>query len=275
MGSENGHRRGLLVDYGGVLTSSPFASFRQFCTAEGLDENAILTRLRADASARELVMALETGALPEPDFEARFAAMLGVAPDGLIDRLFAHYEPDEPMLAAVARARASGIRTGLISNSWGTRRYDRALLAELFDGVVISGEVGMRKPAPEIYRLGAERAGARPRGLRVRRRHACQPRPRGAHSGWRPSITSAPTRRSSSSRRCSGCRCDETTRGRGGRAGRRGDRRVRRERPAVQYRPAQPGDADLCAHGQADRPHQVPQRPPPGPRCSCARGSPR
>ena len=162
MGSENGHRRGLLVDYGGVLTSSPFASFRQFCTAEGLDENAILTRLHADASARELVMALETGELPEPDFEARFAAMLGVAPDGLIDRLFAHYEPDEPMLAAVARARASGIRTGLISNSWGTRRYDRALLAELFDGVVISGEVGMRKPAPEIYRLGAERAGVSP-----------------------------------------------------------------------------------------------------------------
>ncbi len=66
------------------------------------------------------------------------------------------------MLTAVARARASGIRTGLISNSWGTRRYDRALLAELFDGVVISGEVGIRKPAPEIYRLGAERAGVSP-----------------------------------------------------------------------------------------------------------------
>ena len=42
----------------------------------------------------------------------------------------------------------------MISNSWGTRRYDRAQLAELFDGVVISGEVGIRKPAPEIYELG-------------------------------------------------------------------------------------------------------------------------
>ena len=162
MDSENGHRRGLLVDYGGVLTSSPFASFRQFCMTEGLEENAILARLRADGSARELVFALETGELPEPAFEARFAEMLGVSPDRLIDRLFAHYEPDEPMLAGVARARASGIRTGLISNSWGTRRYDRALLAELFDGVVISGQVGMRKPAPEIYRLGAERTGLRP-----------------------------------------------------------------------------------------------------------------
>jgi epoxide hydrolase-like predicted phosphatase len=49
------------------------------------------------------------------------------------------------------------VRTGLVSNSWGTRRYDRALLAELFDGVVLSGEVGLRKPAPEIYSLGAAR----------------------------------------------------------------------------------------------------------------------
>ena len=59
------------------------------------------------------------------------------------------------MLDAVLRARRAGIRTGLVSNSWGTRRYDRSQLAELFDGVVISGEVGIRKPAPQIYELGA------------------------------------------------------------------------------------------------------------------------
>jgi epoxide hydrolase-like predicted phosphatase len=53
-------------------------------------------------------------------------------------------------------ARAAGVRTGLLSNSWGTRRYPRELLAELFDGVVISGEVGIRKPAPEIYAMGAK-----------------------------------------------------------------------------------------------------------------------
>ena len=66
------------------------------------------------------------------------------------------------MLAAVRQARRAGVRTGLISNSWGTRRYDRALLSELFDGVVISGEVGMRKPQPEIYLLAAARTGAKP-----------------------------------------------------------------------------------------------------------------
>ncbi len=162
MGSENGHRRGLIVDYGGVLTSSPFASFQRFCVTEGLDENAIIARLRTDVAARELVFALETGELPESEFESRFGTILGVTPERLIDRLFAHYEPDERMLAAIARARSAGIRTGLLSNSWGTRRYDRARLAELFDGVVISGEVGMRKPAPEIYALSAERAGLAP-----------------------------------------------------------------------------------------------------------------
>ena len=67
--------------------------------------------------------------------------------------------PDEQMLEAVLSARRQGIRTGLISNSWGTRRYDRVRLAELFDGVVISGEEGMRKPAPAIYELGAQRIG--------------------------------------------------------------------------------------------------------------------
>ena len=73
--------------------------------------------------------------------------------------MFAGAGADEAMLDAVRRAGAAGIRTGLISNSWGTRRYDRALLAELFDGVVISGDVGMRKPTPEIYELGARAIG--------------------------------------------------------------------------------------------------------------------
>jgi epoxide hydrolase-like predicted phosphatase len=47
--------------------------------------------------------------------------------------------------------------TGLISNSWSTAHYDRQLLAELFDTAVISAEVHLHKPEPEIYRLAAER----------------------------------------------------------------------------------------------------------------------
>ncbi len=162
MASENGHYRGLLIDWGGVLTSDLFASFRAFCELEGLEADTVRRRFREDRACRELLIALETGTLEEEDFEPRFADLLGVPAPDLIDRLFAGSAADDEMVAAVRRARAGGIRTGLVSNSWGTRRYPREVLAELFDGVVISGEVGIRKPAPEIYALGAERIGLEP-----------------------------------------------------------------------------------------------------------------
>jgi putative hydrolase of the HAD superfamily len=159
---ENGRYRGLLVDYGGVLTTDLFASFRAFCELEGLKPETIGKRFREDRSCRDLLIALETGKMEEAEFEPLFAAALGVDGARLIDRLFAGSEPDLAMLAAVRAARAAGVLTGMVSNSWGTRRYDRAVLAELFDGVVISGEVGIRKPAPEIYALGAARIGLAP-----------------------------------------------------------------------------------------------------------------
>ena len=62
------------------------------------------------------------------------------------------------MVAAVGAIRDAGIRTGLITNSWGMGIYERAPL-ESFDATVISGDVGLHKPQPEIYRLGAERIG--------------------------------------------------------------------------------------------------------------------
>jgi putative hydrolase of the HAD superfamily len=79
-----------------------------------------------------------------------------------VDRMFGGVGPDEAMQAVLRRARAAGIRTGLISNSMGDTVYDRSTFAELFDGVVISGEVGLHKPQPEIFLLGAERAGVEP-----------------------------------------------------------------------------------------------------------------
>lgn len=164
MDSENGERRyrGLLVDYGGVLTTDLFGSFRSFCELEGLAPETIGRRFREDRACRELLIGLETGKLPEEDFELELGALLDVSAPQLIDRLFAGSRPDDAMLAAVVRARRAGIRTGLVSNSWGTRRYDREQLNELFDGIVISGEVGMRKPTPEIYELGAQRIGLEP-----------------------------------------------------------------------------------------------------------------
>jgi epoxide hydrolase-like predicted phosphatase len=162
MASDDGRYRGLLIDWGGVLTSDVFASFQAFCAHEGLEPDTLDRRFREDRDCRELIVALETGAIDEEQFEPRFAGLIGVGELDLLDRMFAGSAPDERMLDAVRRARAAGVRTGLVSNSWGTRRYPREVLSELFDGVVISGDVRLRKPAPEIYRLGAQRIGLEP-----------------------------------------------------------------------------------------------------------------
>jgi putative hydrolase of the HAD superfamily len=155
--------RGLLVDYGGVLTTNVFDSFRDFCEAEGLDREAIRRLFREDPRAIPLVRRLETGELSEDEFGERFGELLQIDDRaGLVDRMFGGVRPDEDMLSALRRARTAGIRTGLVSNSMGAGRYDRSTFAELFDGVVISGEVGLHKPQAEIFLLGAERAGVEP-----------------------------------------------------------------------------------------------------------------
>ena len=156
-------RRGLIVDYGGVLTTDVFASFRAFCEAEGLEPEAVRERFRSDPEARALLAQLETGALAVADFEPRFAALLEVESERLIGRLFGTMEPDTAMLEGVRAARRAGVRTALLSNSWGDAlAYDEALLDELFDAWVISSRVGLRKPDPAIYELAAERLGLPP-----------------------------------------------------------------------------------------------------------------
>ena len=156
-------RKGLLIDWGGVLTTDLFTSFASFCEAEGLEAAKVRDLFRNDEAARDLLVEFECGRVEEREFERRFAAMLGVADDeGLVERLFAGAAPDARMLGAVKTARDGGVRTGLISNSWGVDRYPQALMDELFDGVVISGVVGIRKPAPEIYAMGAQAVGLPP-----------------------------------------------------------------------------------------------------------------
>jgi putative hydrolase of the HAD superfamily len=155
--------KGLLVDFGGVLTSNIFDSFRAFCVDEGLDPDAIKRLFREHPEALRLVRALETGDSSEEEFGERFGELLGIERrGGLVERMFGHVRPEQAMIEAVRSARAQGVRTGLISNSMGPGRYDRSTFPELFDGVVISGDEGMHKPHPEIFRLGAERVGLPP-----------------------------------------------------------------------------------------------------------------
>jgi putative hydrolase of the HAD superfamily len=157
---EPGALQGLLIDWGGVLTTNLFASFHEYCVQAQIDTQELVKRFSADSDFRELLIALEKGAMDEAVFEQRFAELLGVDGSGLIDGLFAGVQADTAMVEAVRRAHSAGIRTALVSNSWGVHRYPHELFSEIFDGIVISGQEGIRKPSRRMYELGAQRAGA-------------------------------------------------------------------------------------------------------------------
>lgn len=155
--------RGLIVDYGGVLTTPVAESMTAWATGDGVDYDGFRALLMewfgrsygADVPASP-VHAFERGEISVAEFERELAARLRtrdggpVAPDGLIARMFAGFRSEPAMYAAVRRAKAAGLRTCLLSNSWGDSYY-RDGWDELFDAVVISGEVGMRKPEERIY----------------------------------------------------------------------------------------------------------------------------
>src|SRR5918994_2620196 len=158
-----GGYRAVLFDFGGVLTTPVWDSFSAFCQAEGLDPDAIKDLFRSDPEAIVLLRRLETGDISERDFERHFGERLGLENhDRLIDSMFEGMKPLDTMVSAVRDLKLGGVRTGLVSNSWSTDHYDRELLGQLFDDVVISAEVGLHKPQPEIYRLAAGRIGTAP-----------------------------------------------------------------------------------------------------------------
>ncbi len=159
-------RRGLLVDWGGVLTTNVFESFQAFCEDEGLRPESVRDAFMKDPLARELLADFECGRLENADFERKFGAVLEVEqPEGLIERLFGRMRADHVMQDAVAAFKAAGVRTGLLSNSWGADTYDRRRFSELFDVLVISGDHGTRKPSEGIYALAVERMGLAPEEL--------------------------------------------------------------------------------------------------------------
>ncbi|TWD82190.1 putative hydrolase of the HAD superfamily [Kribbella amoyensis] len=165
--------RGLLVDWGGVLTSGLNDALGRWAELDGLDYEAyyraMMDWLATTPAEAELnpIHALERGQIAVPDFERRLAALLirrdgtPVPAEGLIERMFAHFEHQPQMSALVRRARSHGIRTALLSNSWGNS-YPRDTWDGMFDDIVISGEVGLRKPEPEIFLLASERLGLKP-----------------------------------------------------------------------------------------------------------------
>jgi epoxide hydrolase-like predicted phosphatase len=137
--------------------------FDEFCRREGIEQGMVRRLFKQEPEALADLRLLETGEIEPAEFERRFGPRLGVAEtEGLIERMFAAVGPDEDVIAAVRSARDAGVRTGLISNSWGTSIYDPDALEGMFDEIVISGDVGLHKPQPEIYELAADRLGVAP-----------------------------------------------------------------------------------------------------------------
>ena len=113
---------------------------------------------------------LERGELTEVEFFARIQSELGdeQSLDGMGEALMAGLERNHEMIDYVAELRGRGLRAALLTNN--VREWEprwRAMLPEIdeiFEVVVDSAFVGMRKPEPEIYELTVERLGG---GLRA------------------------------------------------------------------------------------------------------------
>jgi putative hydrolase of the HAD superfamily len=168
----------VVFDWGGVLTAASLRqTFESWIASEGIDPEHFRDVMRAwlgrrpdrpgeaqGAVPETPVHALERGHLPTAEFEAMLARALAhrgsaVEPTGLLDRMLAGLEALEPRMIDLARElRGAGLRTAVLSNSWGEHYPDDVLDRE-FDEVVISGRVGMRKPQSEIFHYTARLLG--------------------------------------------------------------------------------------------------------------------
>lgn len=154
------------------MLTNPLPEFMAgWVKADGIDPDRfaeLMRRWLGPGADRNPVHDLETGRISAAEFERLLAAELlertpaqpGAADRaaGMLTRMFSGMRVESSMIDVVRTVRAAGVRTGLLSNSWGLD-YERDGWDALFDAVVISGEVGLRKPEPAIYALASERLG--------------------------------------------------------------------------------------------------------------------
>jgi putative hydrolase of the HAD superfamily len=157
----------LLVDFGGVLTTSVHEAFRAFSQEACGDADLVLRLLSEDAESAALLVGNERGALSDEAFEEGLAARLAahgavVEPAGLMRRLQARLAPDDEMVDALAGFRGAGVPVALVTNQLGRDCYEGFDLPALADAVVVSTEHGVRKPSRRIYAIACDRLGVDP-----------------------------------------------------------------------------------------------------------------
>lgn len=160
-------RRAVISDFGGVLTTPLLQSFAAWQRASGVSLERLGEALAAAAerTGRHPLFELEKGTISEAEFVRRLEAELGEGTSlrGMRDVYFDHLHPNRPMIDFMRDLRGRGLRMALLTNN--VREWEeqwRAKLPELddiFEVVVDSAFVGMRKPEPEIYELTLARLG--------------------------------------------------------------------------------------------------------------------
>jgi epoxide hydrolase-like predicted phosphatase len=157
----------LICDFGGVLTSPIQEGFLAYQEESGVSLEQLGTALgrAAEEHGEHPLFALERGEISEVEFAARVQAHLedGFDPIRLRTLYFERLRPNGAMVDYVRELRGRGVRAALLTNN--VREWEplwRAKLPEideLFELVVDSAFVGLRKPDAPIYSLTLERLG--------------------------------------------------------------------------------------------------------------------
>jgi putative hydrolase of the HAD superfamily len=166
------HRRAIISDFGGVLTTPLGNSFAAWSRKSGIPLEDLGRALAASAErhGEHPLFVLERGELSEAEFILRLEQELGGGRTlgDMTDTYFEHLERNHEMIDYVAELRGRGLRAALLTNN--VREWEprwRAMLPEIdeiFEVIVDSAFVGMRKPEHEIYHLTVDRLGG---GLRA------------------------------------------------------------------------------------------------------------
>lgn len=144
---------GLLLDFFGVCTSNMVEAIELFELRERMRPGEFL-RAWASPEGAELYRRLELGEIEQVDWNAGFGQLLKIKAEGLMERLLLDLLPANQVLGVVRDARRVGIRTAVISNSLGREPFDPYAPYDLwnaFDAVVISTDLGVRKPDSVIF----------------------------------------------------------------------------------------------------------------------------
>ena len=158
-----GSHRAVIFDLGGVVMGSPLQAIARYERELGIPAGFV-NRLVVESGPGGAWSRLERGELTLDAFFPAFdgecaAAGQVISARVMMERIAVESSPRPAMLAAIRRIRARGLATAALTNNWigGEGSGARDWLAELFDVVVESSAVGLRKPDPRIYALVLER----------------------------------------------------------------------------------------------------------------------